>query len=272
MITTLMREKSIIKFVITTVLFCCHVSFAQVIANPQNEFDKKYTPDPNSLFNSGKKSNQSSYSSDVTIKNGIKFCPTMLIRAKAAFYYERALFKGVALQLGIGKAFGKDIVQMTGFAFASGFKGSNTLRPDEILTYSDFDESSPMISAGLKIYYSGTVFDGGYISFNYMHEVVDYTLNSKVYDRPIQGSNVATFVMNGINVGFGYTLTGGNKNNIIHEFYMNTGINMFSISRFERVDYNPPIGSQVGYYKKSSVEMSKNLFGLNFGYIIGFGL
>ena len=61
---------------------------AQVVNERDNELDKKYTPPQNSIFNNlNVKNNQSSSGREVEIKNAIKFCPTLLLRQKVAFFY-----------------------------------------------------------------------------------------------------------------------------------------------------------------------------------------
>ncbi|MBA2610596.1 MAG: hypothetical protein H0U95_01405 [Bacteroidetes bacterium] len=260
-------KRSIIIFVL---IFRTVLSVAQI--NPENELDKKYRPSENSIFNSLNKKNEKSYSSSIEIKNGLNFCPTALFRSRVLFYYEREIYKGLVFNIGVGKAFGKDFLQYTYFATFNSGHLNNTLTPSDILGYSSFSGSSPYLSVHLRLYYSGKAFDGGYVDFNYAHERTDFLLNSRIYDWPVNGSRNGSFTMNAYNFGFGYTYTGGRKNNFIHEFFTSFGTKFFTLSSFERVDGTTSIGSPNSYYRKISFETYARIFpAVNFGYIFGFG-
>jgi hypothetical protein len=255
---------------IAVLIFCTTFSVAQT--NPENEFDKKYTPGENSIFNSLNKKNERSYSSSIEIKNGLKLCPTALFRSRVLFYYERQIYKGLALNLGVGKAFGKDFLQYTYFSAFNSGRSTNNLTSSDLLGYSTFNGSSPYISAHLRLYYSGKTFDGGYVDFNYAYERTDFLLNTRIYNWPVNGARNGSFTMKAYNFGFGYTYTGGQKNNFIHEFFASFGAKFFAVTTFERIDGTTAIGSPDSYYRKTSLETyARILPAINIGYVLGFG-
>lgn len=262
-----------IVFIIVCLRLNVFLSVAQIIV-PQrdNEYDKKYTPAQNSVFSNLNKKNDRPSQFGISIKNAVKLNPTLLSRQKIGFYYERAVYKGISMYAGVGKAFGNDIWQQIAFTIKSGFRTSGILSPSDALNYSEYAGSSALLSVGAKVYLSGEVFGDTFISFNYMHEQLDFRLNEIIYDRPVQGSREVSFVMNAFSCGFGYIFLGGAKENVIHEIYFNVGGKLFDISKFERVDFNPPVGSSVGYYRKSSGVLEANITpAVSIGYIIGVG-
>ena len=101
---------------------------------PVNELDPKYTPNSTSPFSRQRNKRGQYEETEVTIKNAIKFCPTMLIRQKAAFFYERKIIEGFSINVGIGKAFGPDFIQNNYFTSYKAQNPSTTrITPTELL-------------------------------------------------------------------------------------------------------------------------------------------
>lgn len=248
---------------------------AQVVNERDNELDKKYTPPQNSIFNNlNVKNNQSSSGSEVEIKNAIKFCPTLLLRQKVAFFYEREITKGFSFNVGLGKGFGSDIFERTVLDILSIDDKSEYLKAGRLLKNSKYDDSSPLISAGVRIYYSGKSFDRGFVDFNCRTERVDYILNStKIDGYTIEGSNKLSFSVNAFTFGFGHTFISGQKNNITHELFMNFGIKFFKFPEYKRFDN---VVSQYGItetiYRRTNAEVTARILpSFNMGYVFGFG-
>ncbi|MBA3681282.1 MAG: hypothetical protein H0W73_08985 [Bacteroidetes bacterium] len=247
--------------------------YSQVIVNDKdNEYDKKYTPNESSIFNNLNKNNpQVSSSSPVEIKNAIKFSPTSILRLKASFSYQREIYNGIAANLSIGKAFGKDVMQMAYFSVFETYN-NNVLSPSDASSYSVYDASSPLVSPSLRVYYSGKSFDEGYVEFGYAFERTDYLLNTKVFDYEVRGSRKCTFKMNAVYFGFGHTFVTGPKNNLIHDLYMNVGIKMFEVTRFNRIEATGAFGATQVYYTAGSPTLSARIVpAFNMGYSFGFG-
>lgn len=237
-----------------------------------NELDRQYAPNPSSIFNNTQKKSYESYDNSTSIKNVIKFSPTLLLRQRAALFYEREMFRGVSANIGIGKPFGNDIFQNAFFSLGSVFNYSSSLSPGDVVGNGTYWGSYPSLSLGLKVYFLGETFDETYMEFNYRWERVDYLLDASVGGTRVDGENDVAFKMNGFNMGFGYTgLTGSNKN-FTHEIYCNFGFKLFKYTTFDRVNVKSVTGGTETVYRKTGDESSGRILpSLNMGYIFGFG-
>lgn len=257
-------------------LFLNFFIVAQVTNQRDNELDKKYTPPQSSLFNNlNIKNNQSSSGSDVLIKNAIKFCPTLLFRQKVGFFFEREITNGFSINAGLGKAFGEDIFEKAFLSFSSDESENKQLSAGDLLSSAQYDNSSPFISVGFRLYYSGKSFDGGFVEFNYRNDRVDYLLNpTTIDDYNIEGSTKASFKISAFSFGFGHTFVGGQKNNITHELFMNFGIKIIKFPEYERVDnfVSPITGNSETVYQRTTAEITARILpSINLGYVFGFG-
>lgn len=261
-------------FIFYSILLCCIQAFGQdnQIAH-DNEQDKKYTPNTNSIFNKLNKRQDQSSSSEINIKNTIKFCPTMLIRQKVMFYYERDLGQGFTLNLGIGKSFGDDVLQKTFLEIRSLASDANTLSAYDMLSNSSFNKSSPFYHFGARYYFSGISYDGGFIDLAYRYENIQYLLSPIINSNAVFGSNDASFRMNAFSFGYGFTALTGQKNNVSHEFYINFGIKYFRYTQYDMVQYQSPYSSSSQQiYQWSPLEQKIRILpAMNIGYCIGFG-
>jgi hypothetical protein len=237
-----------------------------------NELDSKYTPNSSSVFNNSvRKNNDPNGSADISFHQALKFSPTLLARQKVALFYERG-FGAVTACLGLGKAFGKDILQDIGFTAFTDFYDAKVLAPGDIVNNSIYYGSGLYASFSMKVFFSGTAFDGGFVEFNYKKDKFSYYLNPTVDSRRITNGNVVDFTMNAFSFGYGYAGVSGVHSNITHEFFFNSGIKLFNISRFDKVDTNNGSGNVDMTYRRSSQDIKARLLPtLNIGYVFGFG-
>jgi hypothetical protein len=268
-----MKDQPFIKLLsFFAIIFCSLISFGQgIITDKDNEFDKKYTPAPNSFFNELTPKNKSSNSyTSVEIKNSIKFCPTQIFRQKVTFFYEVQLNRGLSFNFGLGKAFGVDVFEQFFFEGFSSQYEPKVLLPGDILMNSRYNGSSPAVSTGMRIYFSGKAFDGGFVDLNYMYSRMDYILKPEINSRRIEGSPNVSFKMNSFSFGFGHTSVTGHKNNITHELFMNFGIKLFKYPKYDEIESTSTIYET--YYRRTSIELDGRILpAFNMGYVFGFG-
>ena len=242
---------------------------------PKNELDAKYTPNASSIFNTMKKSGDgiSPSNVDISFKQAVKFYPFTFFRQKVYLSYERELFKGLSLDLGVGKAFGTDFLQNTFLTSFSSFKESNVLDPTSVFDNSSYTGSWPLLSAGAKVYFSGTTFEEAFMEFNYRYERTNYLLNNTIGSSRIDGENDMVFNMQNFNVGFGYTGISGAKNNLVHQFYFNFGAKLFNFTRYDiqSVKKFNGSGNEIIYVKSSEMVSVRIIPAINIGYCLGFG-
>jgi hypothetical protein len=246
-------------------ILCGYGGFCSGQGSSGSEMDNKYTPNQSSIFNNLYRKN-----SDLTsgyAANYIKFYPLALLRQKVLLSYQRSVVNGLAVELGLGKAFGTDIFQVGNLAlFHDLFE--NSLSPGQIFSNSKYSSSTPFLMLAAKMYYSGKAPDDGYIEVSIRREKLSYLLNNTVDGWPVFGSQVASFKMTALTVGIGYTTGTGDTKRITHDFFVNVGIKFFSYSRFEQVaDAN----NQITYVKSSSDASARVMPAINMGYSLGFG-
>jgi hypothetical protein len=264
------REKIAIVFYF---LLGIQLSYAQVRQPPKekNGLDDKYALPPASPFNTSNK-NKSENSSEVTIKNTVKYCPTLLLRQKTGFFYERKIGDAVSLTLGVGKAFGKDIIEAEGmdaFSLRNNIPGSAA--PGIVIKYAEYAGSSPFFAVGLKLFYFGEAFNGAYVDLSYKHERMDYTVGEQISSYKVTGAKDASYTMNGFNFGLGFEAVSGKKNNITHDFNMGFGFKNYMCTEFK--EYQVPSGySTTKEYRRSAAEIQLRVApAMNISYSIGFG-
>lgn len=258
---------------IVALLFIGFKGQSQVIVpEKDNEFDKKYTPGQNSIFNNLNKKKSESNSGDIEIKNSIKFCPTMIFRQKVGFFYEREILKGIAINFGLGKAFGEDVFEQLFLSTFSELYTPNTITAGDLLVNATHDGGSPFIQSGLRLYYSGNIFEDGYVEISHRFEKMDYILDPKVDGYRVEGSRNISFKMNAFSFGFGHTFVGGSKNNITHDLFVNFGMKLYTYPQYDRIEISNPFGSSETVYRRTSFELSARILpAINFGYAFGFG-
>lgn len=265
----------LIKSALVTIITFLYLfsSGQSIIQDKDNEFDKKYTPSQNSLFNNlNKKNNQSSNSSSIEIKNSVKYCPTILLRQKVVFFYERQVSNGLSINFGIGKAFGKDFMEQVYLSGFSELYTPNTLSAGDIQQAGAYYGSTALISVGMRLYYSGKSFDGGFVDLNFRRETMKFLLPDAINGYPILGSKTANFKTNTFSFGFGHTFVGGQKNNITHELFTNFGIKLITYSRYNEVPSNNPSSYTSNQYVRASTDLTTRILpAVNFGYVFGFG-
>ncbi len=241
----------------------------------ESELDKKYTPNESSVFNNlrAKNNGPADRVTEVTFRNNIKFCPTILLRQKLFLNYEIKAYDGIAFALGFGKSFGNDYFQSLNIATQSFNSNSDlVLNPDEILLNSTFASSDFLLHGGVKIYYSGKAFDGGYMEFNYRREKIDYTLFPNINGIKIDGDNLAEFKMRAYTFGYGYSWISGNNGKVSQDFFINIGIKLFNYSKFERIETNTgSLSSSYAYTASGETANFKIIPSVNIGYSFGFG-
>jgi hypothetical protein len=254
-------------------LFGSSITFAQDKQQAEGDQDKKYTPNPSSIFNSMNKKREDGGSSDIIIKNMFSYCPTALFRQKAMFFYQRDMGQGIVVNLGLGKAFGDDVLQQILLAAKSLGADNTSLTPYDMLDNSTYYSSTPYYYFGMRYYFSGNAFEDGFVDLAYRHESMEYLLNPTINSTRVAGSNSVNFKMNAFSFGYGYTILTGRKNNFSHEFFINFGIKYFKYTNFETVKYqNPLTQTAEDVYVKSVFEKSLIIYpAINMGYSFGFG-
>ncbi len=257
-------------------LLVIHCSFGSAqITLPKNELDDKYTPNASSMFNNlvKKAYDENSYI-EIEFKNVAKFCPTLLTRQKVFFCYERALYKGLVGVGGIGKAFGKDIFQNAFIASGlSRFSDGSSLEPKDAMATASYLGSSPLLHLGAKLYFSGTAFEEAFFEMNYRRERIDYLLPQLINGNIVDGENDIQFKMNAFSVGFGFTSVSGDKNNFVHEFFINFGLKSFKFTHYDFLNVQNPVTlkNELTYRKADDFLSVRILPSLNIGYALGFG-
>lgn len=243
---------------------------------PKNELDNKYTPNASSMFNNlvKKSYDQNSYT-EVEFKNAVKYFPIALARQKVFFTYERALYKGLVVSGGLGKAFGRDVFQNAFLTSSlSGFNEITYMSPDDALTNATYLNSRPFIQLGGKIYFSGNAYEEMFMEINYRRERINYLLSPMIGSNRIEGENDLAFKMNAFSLGFGYTGVSGEKNNIVHEIYFNFGFKTFKFTQYDLVGIQNPVTlkNELIYRKVADSFISARIVPtINIGYCFGFG-
>jgi hypothetical protein len=270
--------KNVIRLSLLSALFFSSlVSFSQtVVPDKDNEYDKKYTPPQSSIFNNlNKKNKESSGSSDIDFKNSLRFSPTLLFRQKVGFFYEREITDGFSVTFGLGKAFGRDVIEALGMeVFSLEDYTPNTASAGSLLNQSEYYGSSPFVNIGLRLYYSGETFDGGYIDLFYRNEKTTYTIANQIDGYRVEGSRIAEFKMSSFNCGFGFSGASGKNNNITHDFFVSMGIRLYQYTKYDRVE----IPAQYSYYSSETIYRATNSTlsarlapAVNISYALGFG-
>ena len=120
-----------------------------------NELDNKYSPSENSIFNSlhKKRNNSNSVAEAIDLENAVNFTPTMLLRRKIFFNYERKVGDDFVVSLGLGKALGGDFFQEGGDLSVIDEDPDirNTFVAYQIYSHSTYSGSSPLLFAGVNL-------------------------------------------------------------------------------------------------------------------------
>jgi hypothetical protein len=270
-----MRTVLNLKVVVFITSFLLSLNCLSQTVVTDSEMDKKYAPNENSIFNTTRKkgADGKSYVPEIIIKNSVKFCPTMLVRQKALFVYERKIKDGFSASFGLGKAFGDDLFQSIGPVLSTYTVLANELRYDDLLENSTYFGSRPMLYTGLKIYFSGNAFEGGFLEFTYRREAMDYAVSS-IKSINFEGTNIATFKTNAFTFGFGFSGVSGKKDNITHEFFMNVGLKSINYSRFEKTYIGNTVNTTPNdfVYRLGEGNLNYRIVpSMNMGYMFGFG-
>ncbi len=254
-------------------LMCFAASLSAQTNN--EELDRKYTPNQNSIFNTlYKKPGQSSSGDAADIKNAIKYTPTFLFRQKLLFSYEREITDGVSVIGGLGKAFGDDIFQSVYFTT----RGFDTYEPEvmnvsQLVTNSEYYSSSPLLSASVRLYFEGTTFEESFIELNYRRETLRYKMENRIDNQYVlRGDDLAELKMNQFAIGYGFAGLAGRNDNVTHEFVMYLGLKNFTYTEFRR--YEVMTGSFISdyYYEKTPLLKSARVLpSVNLSYTFGFG-
>jgi len=254
-----------------TICFLFFINLGVYLGQNTDELDIKYTPSKSSIFNNLNKKNISSASDEVDLNYIVKFNVTSLFRRKVMFDIEGKVVDGLVIRVGFGKAFGKDIIESVGYSLQSSFDVDKTASPEEIVSASIFNSSSPKLAVGLKYFFSGVAFDGFYTEINYYRETVNYTV-ANIAGFKIIGSNNAYFKTNGFFLNLGGVITSGKNNNIIQEFSFGVGLKSVNATMFKEVEtININGNPEKAYYKTGSEISFKISPSINLTYSFGFG-
>lgn len=237
-----------------------------------SDLDQKYTPNDASPFNKTNKKKSNVSSSSVEIKNAFKFSPTLLFRQKVGFFYEREIVSGLSLYLGVGKAFGTDFLQNVYLLnFINSIPDDKVLDPSTLMRESEFYSSKLFFQPGLRVYFSGETFDGGFFEVNMRRETISYQVKPRLESFRIEGVPIVDWSMWNFNFGFGATNVTGNRKRMVHEFYMLIGVKNFLYNRLELTDYTQTQGTSIYRYTGGTMRV-RIIPSFNIGYSLGFGL
>ncbi len=258
--------------IVITILLAATARSQNRPTGAENEMDKKYTPNSNSIFNSLNQKREVFGESGIYAKNIIAYAPTAILRQKVLFFYQRDLGSGICLILGGGKAFGQDVLQHLGIQLKTFYNVSQGLSGSQIISNSTYSDCGPYLYGGIRYYFSEKTFEDGYVEFSFRHERMEYVLDSYVNNWRVEGTRNATFKMNALSFGYGYTFMVGPKKNFCHELYMNFGVKQFTYSKFDVYDLKINNGATERVYLKSGGERTFIVYpAINMGYIFGFG-
>jgi len=270
-------------------LSCSSFIFSQTqeSAGLPNDLDSKYAPDKTSLFNSSADGKSPSKSDGAGIKNVISFDIVNLGRGAATFYYERAFNKILAAQVGIGTTFAKDQIQQTfvpvGLAIFSNRDnsynntGGNSWVFTDILKASTYRSSGIFLSAGIKLYVSGTAPKGIFFQIG-----TTYAVSNLVFNPNYNNYNNNTFhgspniIVKNLNFNFtwGYQFVVGVGNvKFVNTVY--AGIGIKKITYTDVVDYNSVYNNGVystPYTGIDGTQKTAIMPSIILGFAIGVGL
>ncbi len=267
-------------------LLCGSLVFSQTHKTEEatglpNDLDGKYTPDKASLFNSSTDASSSSKGDGTSIKNVISFDITNLARSTASFYYERALNKIIAAQVGMGAMFNKDEIQQTfipvGLAIFNSNQnnyGSNSISLTDVLKNSSYNSSGIFLAGGLKLYVSGTAPKGVYFQVGVTYAVSNLLFNSSTYNSyysyPVSGPpNIAVKNLN-FNFTWGYQfVVGVGKVKFVNTVYAGIGIKKISYNGISETTTTNSNGNTVYSYmvdaNPSTVVVPSMIIGFSLG-------
>jgi hypothetical protein len=241
-----------------------------------NELDNQFSPPPKSVFDINPLHMSGNSNDGADRKNFIKLMPTMLARQRVVALFEREVFSNFSAYIGLGKAFGDDVFQKAFLQLFSSFGFDNKrLYPDEILTNSKFNKSSPLLMLGVRTYFGETTFRDGFFDFNYRYEKVGYMLEEDFISRNnyISSDKIINFRMHAINLGYGYSTVLGDKNNFSSEFFFSVGMKYFMFDEIRIAERTLPgyIGTQTYTEKSGKFSIARIIPSINIGYCFGFG-
>lgn len=262
-------------FQLIFILIFCYTALSSQTQLPPNELDNKYTPNGSSIFNNAvKKSYDKNSYDEIEFIQVVKYCPTMLARQKVCFLYERSFAKGFVATGGLGKAFGRDIFQDGFFVLGlSRFSNNSVLSPEDALSNSTYLSSRPLVQLGAKYYFNNVSFEEAYFEINYRRERMTYLLEPTINSIRVDGENDVVFKMNGFSMGFGITILGGTKNNIVNELFLNFGIKTIRFTQYDALSVLNPISNRNDLiYRRTNEYLNTRIVPtINVGYSIGFG-
>jgi hypothetical protein len=264
--------KFIILFSLLSQLIVSDASAQQI--SQDSELDKKYTPNENSIFNNlRKKNSNSTFSSEVCdFENAVYFTPSMLLRKKVYFCYERKMSDFFMFGAGLGKAFDSDFLQELGGFFSStnDFYSNDVLNAYDIYKNSTYTSSSPLLQLDIR-YYPEKVFEEAFAELSYRFETMRYMLNDAIVLTPASSSREVIFTMQSLTIGYGYAWLAGKNKKMVNKFFMNAGVKYIKYPRFDNT--NQRTYNYLGdVYERNETEFKTNIFlTINIGYSFGFG-
>jgi hypothetical protein len=252
----------------------------------QSDLDKRYTP-AGSIFSNTKsnsKNNRGLFES-TDLSYGIKFMPVELIRGNLVFENEINISNSSNITCAIGYNIFESYLAKSNVSLLYDSPLSS-LSPNEAMSTGTYQNGGAFFSIGFKSYAEdfqdlnfffsdGKPFNGLYSFIRYERYSYNYLVAPLVDNVPVSGSRAFKITNNHINYGIGFSVVRDGKVKTIHDFYLGTGLKIFSYNNFKKQTVsNSNTGASASIYTMEYVDVGKNTsvdFSLTFGYSIGFG-
>ena len=252
----------------------------------QNDLDKRYTP-VGSIFSDIKgnsKNNRGSFAS-TDLSYGIKFMPIELIRGNLVFESEIKISNSSNITCAIGYNIFESYLAKRNFSLLYD-RPLNSVSPNEAMSTGTYQNGGAYISIGFKSYAEdfwdlsfffneGDSFNGLYAFLRYERYASNYFVAPIIDNIHVSGSRAFKIVNNHLNYGIGFSVVKDRKVKMIHDFYLGSGVKIFTYTNFKtQTIYNNNAGIPGSIYTTEYKNAGKNTgvdFSLTFGYSIGIG-
>jgi hypothetical protein len=240
-------------------------------AQGTNEMDNIYTPPNTSIAGSERTSSKGDISDGP--KNIIKFSPLLLTRSIFALEYERFINNNFSARVGLGSSYNRDYVYLLStdafYDLQSPVKSSLNLQ-DIVVEGTFIPNSSPYLSAGLRLYYDGFSQDefNSYFDINSRFYTNTYdVLTSAYYNDSTAKVDLQNTVLN---MSWGFSSCTSGKVQTSHDFYIGFGMRIASFLAFKEttIDVN---GSTETINIATSDKIVVYSPTILFGYTLGIG-
>lgn len=232
--------------------------------------DNIYTPPSASIAGSERTSSKGDISDGP--KNIIKFSPFLLSRSIIALEYERFINNNFSARAGLGYSYNRDYVYLLStdafYDLQSPVKSSLNLQ-DIVVQGTFLPNSSPYLSAGLRLYYDGFSKDefNSYFDINSRFYTNTYDVITSAYNYGTTKVDLQSTVLN---MSWGFSSCTSGKIPSSHDFYIGFGMRIASFPAFKEayIDVN---GSTETINVATSEKIVVYSPTILFGYTLGIG-